>query len=858
MPAADVHPAPQDLEAFTLGTLDDANHASVEAHLVACAACQARAAEAPPDELVELLRSAHRHTAGGDTPAAADTSCDERLAPEFPPELLDHPRYRLLRPLGAGGMGTVWLAEHRVMGRRVALKLIRPEHLARPGAAERFRREAYAAARLQHPGIVAAHDAEQAGATHFLVMEYVEGVSLAEHLAQAGPLPVAEACRVARDAALALQHAHERGMVHRDVKPHNLMLTPSPLPLSPSEGERGRGEGACQVKVLDFGLAAFAAGEGPDRGLTAANMVVGTPDYIAPEQAENPRAADGRSDVYSLGCTLYQMLTGRVPFPGESALAKLDAHRGRGPEPVRALRPEVPAGLAAVVAKMMARRPQDRYPTAADAARALGPYTTGGSRQKAVGSRRIVAVCCLLLTAFCLLAAAAVYRIQTDRGELVITPESDDVEVIIKQGGKVVTVHDTKTGRHVSLRSGTYELELKDAPGWKLEVEKATLTRDGKALVRVERVVKPPAQPVETWTASPQATTWKMGPPRWSLKGLPDKPGYFRTLPRLAKKDYPAVFSPDGRVCVLPVDLADGSAVVSLRVLETVTGRPLRGCHADDEYPAGWLFMPGGVGLLVCSRPHDKREWTFRGWDVEEGRTWRLEQLEALKAAPRLSRSRDGRRLCASLTGPKGPAGVNVLDLETGRVLLTVGTTQGDGSPASLPEVMDHLSDDGRWLLSATNYPAPPGGRPRTGRLSVLDVDSKEAPWELDVQGTVRHPFLPAAGKLSALRSDGEKFWVESWNLITKESVSKRPYGERLKDGGRPVSGGRRVVAVDGAGRLVVFEMPVGKAPPQRIVSEPLPAYSTWSVSDDGRVAAFCCADGYRLYRLPDPPKDQP
>jgi tRNA A-37 threonylcarbamoyl transferase component Bud32 len=850
MPAADVHPAPQDLDAFTLGTLDDASHASVASHLAGCAACQARAAEAPADELVELLRSAHRHTAAGDTPAAAaaDTACGERPGPEAPPELAEHPRYRLLWPLGAGGMGSVWLAEHRVMGRRVALKVIRPEHLARPGAAERFRREAHAAARLQHPGIVAAHDAEQAGGLHFLVMEYVEGVSLAEHLARAGPLPVAEACRIARDAALALQHAHERGMVHRDVKPHNLMLTPD-----------GR------AKVLDFGLAAFAAGEGPDRGLTAANMVVGTPDYIAPEQAENPRAADGRSDVYSLGCTLYQMLTGRVPFPGDSALAKLDAHRGRGPAPVRALRPDVPARLAAVVAKMMAKRPQDRYPSAADAARALGPYTAVGSRQKAVGSRRTVAVCCLLLTAFCLLAAAAaaVYRIQTDRGELVITPESDDVEVVIKQGGKLVTVLDTKTGRRVTLRSGTYELELKDAPGWKLEVEKATLTRDGKALVRIERAVKQPAQtwnvgPKETATwnvGSKEATTWKVGPPRWSLQGLPDKPGYFRTLPPLTKTArYPAAFSPDGRVCVVPVDLADGSEVAALRVFETATGRPLRDCQVPDEFPASWLFMPGGVGLLVCYRPREKREWAFRGWDVEEGRTWRLEQLEALSSPPLLSRSRDGRRLCAALTGPQGPGGINVFDLGTGRALLRVGVSGAPEGPAAVPEMTAHLSDDGRRLLTATNYRDRPGGPLKTGRLTVWDVDNKEPPKEIDVKGTVRHPFLPPqAGRVSALRSDGEKFWVETWDLATKESVATRQYGEHLKDAGRPLFGGRQVVAVDGESRLVAIEMRA-----VWVQFQPLPAYSTWSVSDDGRVAAFGGAEGYRLYRLPDPPKDKP
>jgi tRNA A-37 threonylcarbamoyl transferase component Bud32 len=848
MPAADVHPAPHDLEAFTLGALDDA---SIASHLAGCATCQARAAEAPADELVELLRSAHRHTARGDTPAvaAADTACAEWPGPDAPAALADHPRYWLLRPLGAGGMGTVWLAEHRVMGRRVALKVIRPEHVARPGAAERFRREAHAAARLQHPGIVAAHDAEQAGATHFLVMEYVAGVSLAEHLAGAGPLPVAEACRLARDAALALQHAHERGMVHRDVKPHNLMLAP--------DG---------QVKVLDFGLAAFAAGEGPDRGLTAANMVVGTPDYIAPEQAVDAHAADGRSDVYSLGCTLYQMLTGRVPFPGDSTLAKLDAHRGRAPEPVRALRPDVPAGLAAVLAKMMAKRPQDRYQTAADTARALGPYTRPGTGAPPRWRRRaLVALAALLLGGALLAAAAAVYRIQTDRGELVIIPESDDVEVVIKQGGRVVTILDTKTGRRVMLRSGTYDLELKDASGWKLEVGRATLKHDGKTLVRIERVAKQPAQTWNvgpkgptTWKAGEETTNWKVGPTRWSLKELPEKPGYVRTLPRLTKKDYPAVLSPDGRLCVVPIDLAAGDRVAALRVYETATGRPLRDCQVAGEYPTAWLFMPGGVGLLVCFQAGEKPEWRFRGWDLEEGRTWRLEQLEALSGPPRLSRSRDGRRLCAVLTN-RGSYSIHVLDLGTGRVLRDFSAAQPAGPTTPVPNITARLSDDGRWLLTALNHPAGRGRPLKGGRIIVHDVDRNEPPKELDVLGTVRHPFLPPGpGRLSALRSDGEKCWVETWDLGSKKAVATWPYGGRLQDGGRPLFGGRRVVAVDGLSRLAVFDMPAGTG---LFRSEVLPAYSSWQVSEDGRVAAVCCTEGYRLYRLyqpPGPPKDQP
>jgi serine/threonine protein kinase len=220
-----------------------------------------------------------------------------------PPELARHPRYRAIRLLGEGGMGAVYLAEHRRMKRVVALKVINPKFLSHPGALARFQQEVRAAAQLDHPNIVAAHDADQADGLHFLVMEYVEGQNLADYLAEKGPLPVAEACDAARQAALGLQHAHERGTVHRDVKPHNLMRAPS-----------GR------VKVLDFGLARLAAGPGDaaedDEAptaphLTGAGAVVGTADYIAPEQARDAHGADGRADVYGLGCTLYHLLAGR-------------------------------------------------------------------------------------------------------------------------------------------------------------------------------------------------------------------------------------------------------------------------------------------------------------------------------------------------------------------------------------------------------------------------------------------------------------------------------------------------------------------------------------------------------------------
>ena len=220
----------------------------------------------------------------------------------LPKELNDHPRYRVVGALGAGGMGAVYRAEHRLMDRPVALKVIRGDLLGSALMVERFRGEVKAAARLaSHPNIVAAYDAEQAGETHLLVMEFVEGVDLAELVQRRGPLPVGEACEYVRQAALGLQHAFEDGMVHRDIKPQNLMRTTRGqvkildfgLARFASEAASHR----ARVKILDFGLARFA-GQGASPGeMTSDGMVLGSAEYIAPEQIDDPHAADIRADI---------------------------------------------------------------------------------------------------------------------------------------------------------------------------------------------------------------------------------------------------------------------------------------------------------------------------------------------------------------------------------------------------------------------------------------------------------------------------------------------------------------------------------------------------------------------------------
>jgi serine/threonine-protein kinase len=268
--------------------------------------------------------------------------------------------YVLLERLGEGGMGSVFKARNWKLGRVVALKVIRRECLAEPGAVQRFRREIRAAAQLCHPNIALAHDADEIGGTHFLVMEFVEGTDLGRLVGRRGPLPVAEACDYVRQAALGLQHACERGLVHRDIKPSNLLLTAS-----------APGSGLGVVKILDFGLARLGPGSDLTTTLTPANTVMGTPDFMAPEQALGSDDVDVRADLYSLGCTLYWLLTGQVPFPGGTLGQKIARHLNQEPAPVVRLRPEVPPAVSSVVSKLMAKRPEDRFQTAAGVAAVL-------------------------------------------------------------------------------------------------------------------------------------------------------------------------------------------------------------------------------------------------------------------------------------------------------------------------------------------------------------------------------------------------------------------------------------------------------------------------------------------------------
>jgi eukaryotic-like serine/threonine-protein kinase len=276
--------------------------------------------------------------------------------------------YLLVEKIGEGGMGKVYRARRVVDGRPVALKIVRPILLANPVIRKRYEREVATALTLRHPNIVEVFDAGEIDGRHYLAMEFVDGVDLSRLVKEHQALELAEACEYIRQAALGLHHAHEAGFVHRDIKPSNIVVA----------GERHLPHATepAIVKILDMGLIrsiGFAT-EGTDGvDLTRSGTVVGTPDYMAPEQAKNSSTVDHRADLYSLGCTLYFLLAGRPPFPDGNAIEKILKHQFEAPLPLQALRPEIPTVLAEVVARLMARSPADRYPTARAAADALAP-----------------------------------------------------------------------------------------------------------------------------------------------------------------------------------------------------------------------------------------------------------------------------------------------------------------------------------------------------------------------------------------------------------------------------------------------------------------------------------------------------
>jgi serine/threonine protein kinase len=722
------HPAPDRLVAFSLGRLDDADSAEVERHLAGCEACRDLAAAAGDDSLVTLLRRAAVEpeptesvphdpppaSAGQDATATGGGAGRPAAGADVPAELIGHPRYRVLGLLGVGGMGAVYKAEHVLMERPVALKVINRALLDNPATVERFRREVRAAARLAHPNIVTAHDAEQAGDVHFLVMEYVEGQSLARLVAEKGPLPVREACDYVRQAALGLQHAFEKGMVHRDINPANLVVTPSG-----------------QVKVLDFGLARFAvesgparppdapeaaaeAGPGPGRApgsLTQVGTVMGTPDYIAPEQATDARTADIRADIYSLGCTLYDLLAGHAPFPEGTAVQKVLAHAQGKPRPLTEVRKDVPARLARVVDKMMAKDPAHRDQTPAEVAQALAPFTARAPRRR----RWWLPVAASVLPVALGLVAFLSLIPRRDHAEP--PPAKDEVRRFTGHTGSVKSVAFAPNGKFVLSGSG-YPYNDNTVRVWDTATGKEQLCFRGHSSNVYSVAVSPDSRLALSGSSDWTACLWEVAT-RKELLRLKGHAGLVECL----------AFAPDGRRA------ATGSSDQTIRLWDLDTGRELKPFTGHTAGILGLAFSADGRHLLSGSR--DK---TMRLWDVDSGATVRTfaghgEQVSGVAVSP------DGRRALSASDG------VRLWDLATGRVAAHLEWHGGHVESVA-------FSPDGRRALG--------GGDDAVVRLWDLDT-GRQLAFFPGHKGVVWSVAFSPDGKLAV--SGGGDTTVRLWRL---------------------------------------------------------------------------------------------
>jgi len=549
------------------------------------------------------------------------------------------PEYEILAKLGRGGMGVVYKARRRQDDRIVALKVIRKDRLQHEDAVRRFRREAQAMARLSHPNIVQVFTADQAGDLHYLVMEYIDGLNLDQLVAKQGPQPIPRTIDFLRQAALGLQHALERGLVHRDVKPSNLMVTPAPPP--PDQDQRAARYG-CVVKLLDMSVARLLQWAGqPDSlsTLTQGGAVIGTADYVAPEQLEDPRRADIRSDLYSLGCSFYFILTGQVPFPGNSLVAKLDQQRWQTPTSIHQLRDNVPPALVTIIQRLMAKNPRDRFRTPGELVQALEqmprsgfasapPLTTFPAIAKLTGHENTIWSLAWSADGSKLISGgkdrgARLWDVAAARQLRMFHGFNQDVRAVTFLPGNDRAALAVGAGiRLVDLGTGQELLRL---TGHTAAVKCLLAAPDGKRLYSAgeDRAVRawelPTGRDVQRFSRhTAEVTSLALVPPDGPLFSA-GRDAVLRSWDlrsgQLARE------IPSGGAAILALALSvDGRFLLTahfdtlIRLWDVATGRELRRFLGHKQMVAAVAFLPDGERFL--SAGHDG---TVRVWDLETG-----------------------------------------------------------------------------------------------------------------------------------------------------------------------------------------------------------------------------------------------
>jgi WD40 repeat protein len=711
------------LQRLVLGQLPDTEAAALEAHLAGCPRCsEAITRVQGEDMLVEAMRGRGSPVAEADRPLAQQliarlkhlplpplaASADQRSAttpadphsnqtpppqsgvpglaqmrdaydclapPQAPDEIGRLGGYRVLKVLGAGGMGVVFLAEDPQLQRRLALKAMKPSLAAGASAGERFLREARAMAAVRHDHIVTIHQVGEDRGVPFLAMEYLEGESLADRLHREGRLALAEVLRIGREVAVGLAAAHARGLVHRDVKPGNVWL----------EALGGR------VKILDFGLVLPGADAAH---LTQTGIIVGTPAYMAPEQARG-EAVDARGDLYSLGCVLYRMAAGQAPFQGKDTMTVFVALATQQPRPPCQLNPEVPPALDDLILRLL-EKDSARRPTSAQEViaaiqaieEALPPRPTPApNRRPGAGvpwlarRLRVAAVLLAVLGGAAFLAASVVLRLAAGKAELVIETDDPAVEVTIKHpdGHPEVVVVDRRQKRRLLLQPGDYEIKVTDHGGLRFATRKLTLTRGGREILKAElilaRAEQPPAlvlpelAPVETVLGDGRLAHWDwvntvaVSPSgAWIASGSLDSTakvwdaatGRERCIlkARVGSEIRCVAFHPQGKV------VATGASSNLVQLWDAATGEELHHLRMGQVVHTV-AFRPDGKILAAMSRE------ALQLWDAATGKEERTialrDGLEAIGGA--FAWSPDGKTLAVRAEG----AGVRLYDGATGQ-----------------------------------------------------------------------------------------------------------------------------------------------------------------------------------------------
>ena len=726
-------PTREDLLAYHVGSLPEDAAAAVIDHLSRCRACQAavesfREVDDPvmaglrrPDAIVpfseepEHVRALVRAKAvSGGSASGRGKSSGSSAAKSGGGRQLGE--YKLLAKLGQGGMGAVYKALHTKLQREVALKVLPKGHLASKQAIARFEREMVAVAKLDHPNVVRAYDAREIGSTRFLVMELVEGLDLSRLVERLGPLPVADACELIRQAALGLQCAHENGLVHRDVKPSNLMLT--------RDGT---------VKVLDLGLARIHSDQ-PVGEITDSGQFMGTADYTAPEQASDSRSADVRADVYSLGCTLYKLLVGEAPFAGPDypgPIQKLMAHLEKPVPPVRERRPDVPESLAFVLDRMLAKDPEGRFDTPGQVADQIGGFAAGADLSallaRAEGKPKPPIV----------KPASTEAPLASAQVDTHVSPMSSLSSLISRLAKRPWKPWEIATGVAVAVLVTLVAWQMvihvrKDGRETVVRVPagaEVTIDRDGNADVRL------PTGDTAVRAKRDELPT----PPPSRMTGAAAQRGRLRsTLTGHTNRVESLAFSRDGSM------LASGSSDRTAKVWDLATGRLMQTLEEDTFHLRAVEFNRDGSTLFTGSN-----QGGISLWDVQSGEFRR--NLEGHRSwINSIALSPDGKTLAS--TGREGT--LCLWDADMGSLLRTI----------------DPADDSANWFLCIAMSPdgssVAAGGRdnlvrlwdPDTGELLRTFTGHTDWVWEV--------AFSPDGATLVSASDDTT---LKLWNVSTGE-----------------------------------------------------------------------------------------